>query len=144
MFLGEHEYSIDDKNRMAIPVRYRTLVGEGLVVTRGFDACLMGVTLPVWNVFAEQISALSPSSLDTRNYQRLLFSAATECDLDKQGRILLPQTLRDFADLGGQNVIIVGVNKYFEIWSPARWAERSQEINGGMEPFIAQLSSIKI
>jgi MraZ protein len=144
MFLGEHDYSIDDKNRVTIPVRYRTLVGEGLVVTRGFDACVMGVTLPVWHAFAEQVSNLPPSDPNTRNLQRLLFSAATECDLDKQGRILVPQTLRDFADLREQNVVIVGVNKYFEIWSPTRWQERSNVINGAMEQAIAQLTSIKI
>lgn len=104
----------------------------------------MGVTLPVWHAFAEQVSNLPPSDPNTRNLQRLLFSAATECDLDKQGRILVPQTLRDFADLREQNVVIVGVNKYFEIWSPTRWQERSNVINGAMEQAIAQLTSIKI
>jgi MraZ protein len=144
MFLGEHEYSIDDKNRMAIPARYRALLGDGLVVTRGFDACVMGVTLPVWRVFADQVSALAPSDPNTRNLQRLMFSAATECDLDKQGRILMPQQLREYADLRESNVIIVGVNKYFEIWSPARWNERTNAMSGGMEQAIAQLTSIKI
>jgi MraZ protein len=144
MFLGEHEYSIDDKNRMAIPARYRTLVGDGLVVTRGFDACVMGIPMNVWRILADQVSGLPPSEPNTRTLQRLLFSAATECDLDKQGRILLPQTLRDYADVGTSSVVIVGVNKYFEIWSPQRWQERVTAMDSSNDHLFAQLTSIKI
>jgi MraZ protein len=73
-----------------------------------------------------------------------LFSAATECDLDKQGRILLPQTLRDYADVRTSTVVIVGVNKYFEIWSPQRWQERVTAMDSGNDHLFAQLTSIKI
>jgi MraZ protein len=119
-------------------------VGDGLVVTRGFDACVMGIPMNVWRILADQVSGLPPSEPNTRTLQRLLFSAATECDLDKQGRILLPQTLRDYADVGTSSVVIVGVNKYFEIWSPQRWQERVTAMDSGNDHLFAQLTSIKI
>jgi MraZ protein len=132
MFLGEYEHNMDDKGRLAVPARFREGLGEGVVVTRGFDRCLMGFPRPMWEQLAQQVSALSLGQSDARNIRRLLFSGAADVQLDRQGRILIPQNLREYAGLGEQ-VIVAGLNTHFEIWSDARWHEvlDTIDVNGG-------------
>ncbi|MFN5061157.1 MAG: division/cell wall cluster transcriptional repressor MraZ [Chloroflexota bacterium] len=143
MFLGEYEHSLDDKGRLAIPARFRTLLKDGLVITRGYDHCVMGLAMDSWQKLADQVSDLPPGELHSRNLQRLLFSAAAEFTLDKQGRILLPQNLRGYANIEGDEVVIVGVNKYFEIWSPARWQETVATLDTETDQLVAQLTTLK-
>ena len=143
MFLGEYAHSIDDKGRLAIPARFRTLLSEGLVVTRGYDHCIMGLAMEPWQKLADQVSDLPPGELHTRNLQRLLFSAAAEFTLDRQGRIVLPQNLRDYAHITGDEVVVVGVNKYFEIWSPERWRETVAALDNETDQLVSQLTTLK-
>jgi len=143
MFLGEYEHNLDDKGRLAIPARFRTLLSEGLVVTRGYDHCIMGLAMGPWQKLADQVSDLPPGELHTRNLQRLLFSAASEFTLDCQGRILLPQNLRDYAHITGDEVVVVGVNKYFEIWSPERWRETVAALDNETDQLVSQLTTLK-
>jgi len=118
-------------------------LSEGVVITRGYDHCVMGLAMPMWQKLADQVSDLAPGEIHTRNLQRLLFSAASESTLDKQGRILLPQTLRDYASIEGDEVVVVGINKYFEIWSPARWRETVAAMDNETDQLVAQLTTLK-
>jgi MraZ protein len=132
MFLGEYEHNVDDKGRLAIPARFREDLGDGVVITRGFDRCLMGFPRPMWEQLSQQVSGLSLGQGDARNLRRLLFSGAADVQLDRQGRILIPQNLRDYAGLA-EPVIVAGLNTHFEIWSRERWREvlDSLDANGG-------------
>lgn len=129
MFMGEFEHSIDTKGRLIIPAKFREQLGETFVVTRGMDGCLFGYPMAQWEVMQKRLSALPLNKRDARAFVRFFYSAATECSLDKQGRINLPQTLVKHAELDKQ-CVIVGVSDRFEIWSQSRWesfAEKAEE-----------------
>lgn len=143
MFLGEYAHTLDTKSRLAIPARFRTLLSEGVVITRGYDYCVMGMALPDWQKLAAKVSDLPPGEIHTRNLQRLLFSAAVDYVLDQQGRIVLPQQLREYAFLSSDDVTVVGVNRYFEIWSPQRWRETSNQMAQDTNLLVSQLSGLK-
>jgi MraZ protein len=143
VFLGEYEHTIDDKGRLAIPARFREQLSAGVIVTRGFDACLIGFPRSYWDRLAQRVSSLPFGQNGTRDIQRRLFSAAADLPLDRQGRILIPQNLRDFAGLGDQ-VVIAGLNEYFEVWSSTRWAEVLNGMDSDPNAFAAQLAALGI
>ncbi|WP_125546832.1 division/cell wall cluster transcriptional repressor MraZ [Levilactobacillus lindianensis] len=120
MFMGEFEHSIDTKGRLIIPAKFREQLGGQFVVTRGMDGCLFGYPMTEWSALQEKLKALPVNRKDARAFVRFFYSAATECELDKQGRINLPKSLRDHAALAKQ-CVIVGVANRFEIWSQERW-----------------------
>ncbi len=122
MFLGEFEHIIDEKGRVAIPARFREELGEGFVLTRGFDLCLQAFPYPIWQQLSERVSKLPFANAEARNMRRILFSLAAEVEIDRQGRILIPQNLREYAGLAEQ-VVISGMNTYFELWSGERWSD---------------------
>jgi MraZ protein len=143
MFLGEYEHNMDDKGRLAVPARFRDELGDGVVVTRGFDRCLMGFPRAVWEQLSQQVNALSLGQGDVRNLRRLLFSGAADIQLDRQGRILIPQNLRDYAGLVEQ-VIVAGLNTYFEIWAGERWREVLDTLDVNGSAFAEQLAALGI
>ncbi len=143
MFLGEYEHNIDDKGRLAIPARFRDQLEAGLVLTRGLDACLVAYPRAYWDELAQKVSAMPLGQPVSREFQRLLFSGAADLSLDRQGRILIPQNLRDFGQLGEQ-VVVTGMNQYFEIWSRERWNEQLNKLNTAPETFGAQLAAFGI
>ncbi len=120
MFLGEYAHTIDEKGRITLPAKYRADLASGVVVTRGLDKCLFVFPLEEWKKLSDKISALPLTDGQAREFRRLLFSGATDAELDKQGRVLLPQYLRDYAALDG-NVIVAGLNTHMEIWAPDAW-----------------------
>lgn len=120
MFLGEFTHNIDDKGRLTIPARYRGELAAGLVVTRGFDQNLMLFALDEWQNLATRIAERPLSDEGVRAFRRRVFSGAVDLTPDRQGRILLPQYLRDFADIDGE-VVIAGNFNYLEIWSTNAW-----------------------
>jgi MraZ protein len=141
MFLGEYEHNLDDKGRLAIPARFREELGETVIVTRGFERCLMGFTLARWGKLAEDIDRLTLSQGDARNLRRFLFASASEAPIDKQGRILIPQNLRGYAGLEEQ-VVIAGMNAYFEIWSRGRWDEVLSTLDANGSLLAEQLAAL--
>ena len=143
MFLGEYEHNLDDKGRLAVPARFRDDLGDGVVITRGFDRCLMGFPRPVWTTLAQQVSNLSLGQGEARNLRRLLFSGAADVMLDRQGRILIPQNLREYAGLGEQ-VIVAGLNTHFEIWSNERWREVLDSLDVNASAIAEQLAALGI
>jgi transcriptional regulator MraZ len=120
--LGEFQHSLDEKGRVAIPAKYRGQFAQGAVVTRGFEPCLVLYPTAEWDGFAEQISSLPMSQADARQITRQIFSSAADVELDRLGRINIPNWLREYAGLDGE-VTLAGVGSRFEIWDRARWAE---------------------
>jgi MraZ protein len=143
MFLGEYEYTIDDKGRLAIPARYREELGDGLVITRGFDGCLLGFPRPFWEQLAQQVGSLSLGQVDSRSLQRLLFSGAADIGFDKQGRVLIPQNLREYGGMNDQ-VVIAGLNRYFEIWASDRWQKQLESLDVSASVVAQQIAALNI
>ncbi len=128
MFLGEFKHTIDDKGRLTIPAKYRGDLAAGLVITRGFDKNLSIYTMTGWEKLAASVMNQSVSSTRIRDLRRRLFSAATDLQPDKQGRILIPPQLREFAGVDGGTVVIAGMYDFIEIWSADVWSNRRVQI----------------
>ncbi|HKJ26790.1 MAG TPA: division/cell wall cluster transcriptional repressor MraZ [Anaerolineales bacterium] len=123
-FLGQYRHNIDDKGRLTVPARFRELLSEGAYITQGFDRNLMVLAAPDFEAMVRKLrSSSSLTNSDDRDLKRLLFSTADKVQPDGNGRILLPQFLRDQHQLDGE-VVLVGVGDYFEIWSPENWDQR--------------------
>ncbi|MCL5264189.1 MAG: division/cell wall cluster transcriptional repressor MraZ [Chloroflexi bacterium] len=127
MFMGEFEHTVDDKGRLAIPAKFRSRFADGLVVTRGLDGCLFVFTVLEWTALADKIAKLPMANPDARSFQRMMFSGATNCQLDQQGRFVLPTFLREKAGISNEAVII-GVNTRLEIWARERWNEMRDKV----------------
>ena len=143
MFLGEYEHNLDDKGRLAIPSRFREDLGDGVVITRGFDRCLMGFPREAWQQLAERVSGLSLGQGEARTLRRLIFSGASDAVLDRQGRILIPQNLREYAGLGDQ-VIVAGLNTHFEIWATESWNDVLSALDSSAGGIAEQLAALGI
>jgi MraZ protein len=139
MFLGEYLHTVDDKGRLTIPAKFRGDLATGVVVTRGMDRCLVIYPMDTWRVLKERISSLPVTDQNARDFRRLLFASASDTVPDGQGRINIPQPLRQYADLDGQ-VIVAGCDTYIEVWSPALWESvqvRVEEDGGDTERWAA-------
>ncbi len=122
MFMGEYNHTIDAKGRVIIPSRFRDELGENFVITRGMDGCLSIYSQDAWKVFEQKLSQLPLTSKDARTFTRFFVTGASVCELDKQGRILVPATLREYAGLE-KDVILAGNLDRIELWSKSRWTE---------------------
>lgn len=123
MLIGEYAHTIDTKGRLIVPAKFRTELGERFIVTKGFDGCLYGYSLDEWKTIEEKIKTLPlVTGKDARNFTRFFFSSAIECEIDSQGRILISQNLREFAELQ-KEVVVIGVSSRIEIWSKDKWNE---------------------
>ena len=141
MLLGEYEHTIDDKNRLTLPAKFRQEFGEGIVVTRGLDGCLYAFTRPDWRRLVEkQLGTLDPLSREGRVMARHFFSAATETELDKQGRVMIPGALVESAGLG-REVVVAGVYDHVEIWNRTTWREHLKEVEGSAEHVAERLAA---
>ncbi len=124
MFRGRYEHTIDSKGRISIPVKFRDVLNgkdtNGLIVTNEFDGCLVAYPINEWKIVEEKISSFPDIRKEIKAYQRFFISGAVECPIDKQGRILIPPILRDYAVLT-KDVVFVGMLNKFEIWSRENW-----------------------
>jgi MraZ protein len=140
MLLGEYEHTIDDKNRLTLPARFRTAFGGGIVVTRGMDGCLYAYTRDAWTGLVEKrLATLDPLSKEGRRMQRFFYSGAQEGELDKQGRVNLPAALVEHARLG-REVVVAGVNDHVEIWDRDAWRRELAEVEGSAEDVAERLA----
>lgn len=121
MFMGTYEHSIDTKGRVIIPAKFRETLGDSFVVTLGLDGCLFVYPEEEWEDFVKQLREL-PGSKEARKLQRYFMAGAAPCDVDKQGRVLIPSGLREKAGLE-KDIVFVGVMSKIEIWSRERWDE---------------------
>ena len=129
MFLGEFIHTVDDKGRLTVPSKFRADLAAGLVVTRGIDRCLAIYPIDEWNRLSEQVSALPMTDRRARAFRRLVFANASDAVPDKQGRVLIPPSLREYAGLDG-DVVVTGLNTYIEVWSPDTWGEERDHVEG--------------
>lgn len=120
MFIGEYAHTLDDKGRLAIPVKFREALKKGAVVTRGLDQCLFVYTAEEWQRLAEKLAALPLGQSTTRAFSRLMLAGAMDAELDKQGRVVLPEYLRTFAVLK-KNIVIAGLYNRLEVWDAQTW-----------------------
>lgn len=120
MFIGEYNHNLDDKGRLAVPAKFRALLKEGAVVTKGLDNCLFLYPKEVWQKEAEKLSGLPVSQANARAYSRFFLAGAADVEFDAQGRINLPDYLRDFASLK-KKCIIAGLYNRLEIWDEDSW-----------------------
>lgn len=120
MFMGEYNHTIDAKGRLIVPAKFREALGDEFVVTRGLDDCLFVFPNEGWKVFEEKLSALPVANKNARRFARFFLSGAATVELDKQGRILIPTTLREYGALE-KEVVFIGVANRVEIWSKERW-----------------------
>lgn len=126
MFMGEFQHSLDPKGRLFIPARFREELGRNFIVTRGLENCLFAYPLREWETLAEKLRSLPLAKSEARAFLRFFFAGAAECEPDKQGRILLPATLRAYAGIE-KDVVFIGVSTRVEVWSLERWTDYSSK-----------------
>ncbi|NLY86473.1 MAG: division/cell wall cluster transcriptional repressor MraZ [Tissierellia bacterium] len=120
MFIGEYQHTLDSKGRIIIPSKFRAELGEVFVMTKGLDNCLFVYPKSEWSILEEKLKQLPLTNRDARAFVRFFFSGACECELDKQGRVLIPPNLREHSRLE-KDVVIIGVSTRIEIWSKEEW-----------------------
>ena len=141
MLLGEYEHTIDDKNRLTLPARFRQAFADGLVLTRGIERCLAAYPRSEWSAIVEsRLRELDPLSREGRLMQRFFYSGAAEAELDKQGRVMIPTSLAEHAALG-KEVVVAGIRDHLEIWDRAAWREHLHEIEGSAEDVAERLAT---
>ena len=141
MLLGEYAHTIDDKNRLTLPAKFRDSFAEGGVVTRGLDGCLYLYARPEWDgLVTSRLAELDPLLEEGRLMQRYFFSAAAEAEPDKQGRIMIPPALLEHARLG-REVIVAGVYDHLEIWDRAAWREHLKQVEGSAQHVAERLAA---
>jgi MraZ protein len=140
MLLGEHDHSLDDKNRLTLPAKLRAAFEDGVVVTRGLDGCLFAYPRAEWEQMADRIKSLDPLAEGSRVMQRHFFAGAAQGELDGQGRMVVPASLIERAGLG-REVTIAGVYDHLEIWDRAKWRQQLHEVEGSAEDVAERLAN---
>lgn len=120
MFMGEYRHNVDTKGRLIVPAKFREDLGEVFVLTRGLDQCLFGYPMSEWKIIEEKIKSLPLTKKDARAFARFFFSGATECEIDKQGRINIPTTLLQYGKIE-KECVVLGVSNRIEIWDKEIW-----------------------
>ena len=120
MFMGEYHHNVDTKGRIIVPAKFRDNLGETFILTRGLDRCLFGYPLSEWAIIEEKLKQLPLTKKDARAFTRFFFSGATECEIDKQGRINIATPLFQYAQLE-KECVILGVSNRIEIWDKTEW-----------------------
>lgn len=122
MFIGEYYYNLDNKNRLAMPSKFRSHFKDGAIITRGLDNCLFVYTKKEWNKLVEKLANLPISQAKSRAFSRLMLAGAMDVNLDKQGRVIMPDYLKQFAGLG-KKLVIAGLYNRLEIWDEKMWSK---------------------
>jgi MraZ protein len=141
MLLGEYEHALDDKNRLILPAKFREAFAQGVFVAKGIDPCLLVYPPGQWDRFVKgALAALNPFSREARQMSRFMFAGATDTELDRQGRIMIPQPLVEHARLH-REVVVAGVRDHLEIWDRATWREQLKEVEGNAELVAERLAA---
>lgn len=127
VFMGEYQHALDSKGRLFIPARLREELGERFIMTRGLDRCLFAYPISEWATLEQKLKELPFTRSETRAFVRFFFAGATECEPDKQGRVLIPPSLRGYAGIEKETAII-GVSNRVEIWSLSEWESYSANV----------------
>ncbi|AZT91002.1 division/cell wall cluster transcriptional repressor MraZ [Caldicellulosiruptor changbaiensis] len=143
MLIGEYKHVVDNKGRVTLPSKFREELGERFILTKGLDNCLFGYSLKEWAVLEEKLKKLPLTSKDARAFLRFFFAGACECEVDKQGRILIPQNLREYANLQ-KEVFIIGVMTRIEIWSEENWQREMADESLSVEKIAQKMEELGI
>lgn len=143
MFIGEYLHSIDSKKRLSVPAKFRTELGQKAVLTKGIDTCLVLYPISEWERVAEKLQTLPLSQVDARGFARIILSGAVEVELDRLGRILIPDYLKNYARLQ-KNVAILGVSNRIEIWDAHLWQEYKTKTEANVEDIAERLKGLGI
>lgn len=143
MFIGEYQHSVDVKGRMAVPAKFRAKLKKGAVVTKGLDHCLVIYPEKDWQELATKLSSLPITQANTRAFSRLMLAGAMAVDLDKQGRMLVPEYLRKYSKLS-KKVVVVGLYNRLEIWSKAEWDKYSARTEKDGNEIAEQLAELGV
>ena len=138
MFIGEFMHALDAKGRLFIPARFREGLGERFIVTKGLDRCLFGFPLAEWGKLEKRLYRLPFAKADARAFARLFFSGAAELEVDKQGRVLIPANLREYAGLV-KDVVILGVSTRVEFWAQEEWERYSAQTQAAYEEIAEKI-----
>jgi MraZ protein len=140
MLLGEYEHTIDDKNRLTLPARFRQAFADGVVLTRGMDGCLYVYPRGEFERLVERVGTLDPLGREARTMQRFFFAGATDQELDKQGRLVVPAALCKHAGLE-REVVVAGIHDHLEVWDRAAWRAQMNEVEGSAEHVAERLAA---
>ena len=124
MFMGEYSHTVDAKGRLIVPSRFREQLGDEFVVTKGLDGCLFAYENTEWKALEEKLQALPLTNANARKFTRFFLAGASTCEVDRQGRILIPSVLREFAGIE-KEAVLVGVGSRIEIWNKSIWSEKN-------------------
>lgn len=143
MFIGEYNHTIDSKGRLIVPSKFREALGDEFVVTKGLDGCLFVYPMEEWIAFTDKLKELPLTKKDARQFSRFFLAGAASCEVDKQGRILIPAVLREFAGLE-KDAVLVGVSSRIEIWSRSNWEKISDVDIEDMDNIAEHMEDIGI
>ena len=143
MLIGQYKYTIDNKKRLALPAKFRGELGVKVIVTKGVENCLVVYTEKEWEVTSQKLGNLPISQAEARSFARHLLASAMEVELDKLGRILLPDYLKKYSGLE-KNVVICGLSNRLEIWDENKWENYSRNAEKGVEEIVSKLGPLGI
>mgnify|MGYP001578097496 FL=1 len=143
MFIGEFKHNLDSKGRMAIPAKFRQKLTGGAIITRGLDKCLFLFTGKDWETLAQKLISLPLAQANSRAFSRLMLAGATDVEIDKQGRILIPDYLREYAGLK-KEIIVAGLYNRIEIWDESDWKQYKAKTEGESDEIAEKLSELGI
>lgn len=143
MFIGEYEHSVDVKGRMIMPSKLRENIGEKFIITKGLDKCLFAYSKSEWTNFEEKLKTLPLTNKNARDFVRFFLSGAVECEIDKQGRFLVPANLRTYANID-KEIVIIGVGTRLEIWNKESWTNYSSEENISADEIAENMTMLGI
>ena len=143
MLIGEYTHTIDDKNRLSLPAKFRSEMGKKMVVTPGLDNCLFLFTMSEWKKISDKLSQSSMLQADNRGFNRFMFGGAVEADIDSIGRILVPDFLRERANLKNK-VVVIGVQARVEIWNEKSWVEYKAVVEKQADSLAEKLGQVGV
>jgi MraZ protein len=141
MLIGQYTHSIDNKKRLSLPIKFRKILSDKVIMTRGLDSCVFLYTVGEWEKIAEKMANVSVGSRESRDMNRFFLSGAIEVDVDSSGRVLVPDYLKEFAKLGSK-VVLAGLYSRIEIWDEAQWEKKQKEVSENADDLATKLQEI--
>ena len=142
VFIGEYQHCLDEKGRVTVPSKYRDQLGERFILTKGLDGCLFIYPLDEWNLFEQKLKNLPLTNMNARKFIRFFLSGAVECSPDKQGRILIPNSLRVYSEIE-KDLVFIGMSNRIEVWSQMKWDAYNNQVLD-MELIATQMEELGI
>jgi len=143
MFIGEYSHSVDPKKRLALPSKFRKELGKTVVVTRGLDKCLFVYPMSAWKELAQKLGTMPIGEAHTRSFVRLMLAGATDTTMDSQGRVLVPDYLKEYAGLD-RDVIVAGLFNRLEIWDTEKWQTYKQDAEKNTDQIAEELGKLGV